>query len=142
MPADATTTTATPAATSSAALAATPAAAATAAVNDGVAAAQGTAPAAGNPIPWLEGATPEQVGYIQNKGWTDPKQVLEGYQNLEKMRGVPADRLLTLPATDADDATKAAFYEKLGRPKEAAGYDFSLGDKDNGWGDTLKQSFH
>src|SRR5690242_20907106 len=49
---------------------------------------------------------------------------LESYQNLEKMRGVPAERLLTLPDDKSDEATRNAFYEKLGRPKEAAGYEF------------------
>lgn len=107
------------------------------------AAALGTAPAVEG-LSWLPGANEEQVGYVKNKGWTDPKQVLEGYQNLEKMRGVPADRLLTLPAPDADQAARDAFFDKLGRPKEAAGYEFSLGadGQDGGWNDHLKQTFH
>jgi len=92
-------------------------------------------------IPWLPDAPAELVGYVQNKGWTDPKQVLEGYQNLEKLRGVPAERLLTLPAADADDAAKSAFYEKLGRPKDVAGYEFKLGEADNAYDAGLKQSF-
>src|SRR5690348_7114026 len=107
------------------------------------AAALGTAPATEG-LSWLPGATEDMVGYVKNKGWTDPKQVLEGYQNLEKMRGVPADRLLTLPASDADQAARDAFFDKLGRPKEAAGYEFSIGadGQDGGWNDHLKQTFH
>lgn len=100
--------------------------------------------ATGVGVAWLPGATEDQVGYVQNKGWTDPKQLLDGYQNLEKLRGVPAERLLTLPAAEADQATRDAFFEKLGRPKEAAGYEFSIGadGNDGGWNDVLKQSFH
>lgn len=94
-----------------------------------------------SPISWLPDAPAELVGYVQNKGWTDPKQVLEGYQNLEKLRGVPAERLLTLPAADADDAAKGAFFEKLGRPKDVAGYEFKLGEQDNAYDAGLKQSF-
>lgn len=97
--------------------------------------------AEGAGIAWLPDASAELVGYVQNKGWTDPKQVLEGYQNLEKMRGVPAERLLTLPAADADDAAKGAFFEKLGRPKDVAGYEFKLGEADNAYDAGLKQSF-
>lgn len=85
-------------------------------------------PVAGT-IPWLGEVDSDTAGYVQNKGWTDPKQVLDGYRQLEKMRGVPAERLLTLPAADADQAAKDAFYEKLGRPKAAADYDFKFGDE-------------
>ena len=81
------------------------------------------------PIAWLGEVDADTAGYVQNKGWTDAKQVLEGYRALEKMRGVPADRLLTLPAADADEATRGAFYDKLGRPKAAADYDFKIGDE-------------
>lgn len=122
----------TDAATSSAALDGNASAAAVdntpAAVAAAADAAQGKPAANAATIAWLEGASAEQVGYVQNKGWTDPKQVLEGYQNLEKLRGVPADRLLTLPAADADQAAKDAFFDKLGRPKVATDYGFKFED--------------
>lgn len=93
-------------------------------------------------LAWLEGSDAETVGYAQNKGFDDPKKLLESYRNLEKKFGVPAERILALPGQDADDATKAAFYDKLGRPKDAKEYGFTLGDNDGGWTDRLKQSFH
>lgn len=104
----------------------------------------GQIPAATPPaatIPWLQGVDAEMVGYAQNKGWTDPKQVVEGYRNLEKLRGVPAERLLTLPDAAADQATKDAFYEKLGRPKTAAEYDFKIEGND-ATTNHLKELFH
>jgi len=101
----------------------------------------GAAPPAASPIPWLEGVDAEMIGYAQNKGWTDPKQVVEGYRNLEKMRGVPAERLLTLPDAAADQATKDAFYEKLGRPKTAAEYDIKVEGNDATTAH-LKELFH
>jgi hypothetical protein len=88
----------------------------------------GKPPVAGT-VPWLGEVDADTLGYVQNKGWTDPKALLEGYRSLEKMRGVPAERLLTLPAADADQAARDAFYDKLGRPKTAADYDFKLGDE-------------
>lgn len=104
---------------------------------------QQTSTQAAPAVAWLgEGVAPELVGYAQNKGWQSPKDLLESYQNLEKMRGVPAERLLTLPAGDADDAAKAAFWEKLGRPKEAAGYDFKFEGDDASFTDGIKGIFH
>lgn len=93
-------------------------------------------------LAWLEGSDAETVGYAQNKGFDDPKKLLESYRNLEKKFGVPAERILALPGQDADEATKAAFYDKLGRPKDAKEYGFTLGENDGGWTDRLKASFH
>lgn len=129
--------------TSSAALAGggAPAPAPAPAADGGGAPAPAPAPAPEG-VSWLgENADPELVGYVQNKGWKQPADVLEGYRNLEKMRGVPAERLLTLPANDADEATRAQFYEKLGRPKEPAGYEFDLGEN-NPFDGPLREAFH
>jgi hypothetical protein len=64
----------------------------------------------------------DDVGYIQNKGWDSQASMLESYRNLEKMRGVPEDRLLTLPGDPNNAEEMSAFYAKLGRPEDAAGY--------------------
>lgn len=72
---------------------------------------------------WTEGLTPEQVGFVENKGWGGISDTLESYQNLEKMRGVPEDRLLTIPG-DVDDADAwNALHAKLGRPETPDGYE-------------------
>lgn len=117
-------------ASSSAALAAAPAAPA---APTGT---QVTTPPAAAPAPapsWLEGADETTVGYVQNKGWNDPKQVLDGYRNLEKLLGADkANNSVILPKEGADPKEWAAVYDRLGRPSEPTGYKVELpqgGDK-------------
>jgi hypothetical protein len=60
---------------------------------------------------------------VANKGWTEPKQVLEGYRNLEKLLGADkAGNAVILPKSDATPEEQAAFFNRLGRPTDAAGY--------------------
>ncbi len=80
----------------------------------------GTPPAA---IPWLTGADEVTVGYVQNKGWSEPKQVLDSYRNLEKLMGADkAGNAVILPKPDATPEEQAAFFNRLGRPADASGY--------------------
>jgi len=91
----------------------------------GTAAALAAPPAApaATAIPWLEGADPAVVGYVQNKGWEKPVQVLESYQNLEKLLGADrAGNTVILPKPDAQKQEVDAFYNRLGRPADPAGY--------------------
>lgn len=73
---------------------------------------------------WYEGVEPETIGYIQNKKWDGvdgPIKALEGYRNLEKLHGVPADQIIKMPkADDAEGWGKV--YQKLGRPESADKY--------------------
>lgn len=74
-------------------------------------------------ISWLEGADETTVGYVQNKGWSDPKQVLEGYRNLEKLLGADkAGNAVVVPRLDADAKEWAPIWDRLGRPPAADGY--------------------
>ena len=98
-----------------------------------------TPPAAG--LPWFEGADTDTVGYITNKGWQSPADILQAYRGAEKFISAPVDRRLVIPDVNADEITKNAFAEKLGRPKEAKAYEFTLGENNNGWDDALKESF-
>lgn len=76
---------------------------------------------------WSDGLTDDLKGYVETKGFKDPGAVLESYRNLEKLRGVPEDRLLKLPEKlDADSL--APIYDKLGRPEAADKYTNALGD--------------
>jgi hypothetical protein len=81
--------------------------------------------------PWHSGTDAEIIGHWQNKGWNieDPKAVAmaatKQARELEKHFGVPADRLLRLPAADAKPEEQAAFWQKLGAPADPKDYDFS-----------------
>jgi hypothetical protein len=79
---------------------------------------------------------------VKNKGFNDPKSVLESYRNLEKLRGVPADRLLKLPEP-GDDKGMNEIYEKLGKPATPEGYGFNAKDPNNaGFTNWAKDAFH
>ena len=80
-----------------------------------------------DPVPasvpdWRDGLEGDLVQLVQQKGWRSARDVLASYQNLEKLVG--GDRL-TLPARDAGAEAWAPVWGKLGRPKEAAGYDLA-----------------
>lgn len=81
------------------------------------------APAPAAAPSWLEGADETLVGYVQNKGWNDPKQVLDGYRNLEKLLGADkANNAVIIPKADADPKEWAAVFDRLGRPTGPDGY--------------------
>lgn len=100
--------------------------------------ATGTPPAAapatgGTPVaapanaPWYSGFSDTDLkGYVEVKGFKDPQTMAESYRNLEKLRGVPQERLLTLPEKLDDDKAMADVYKRLGRPEKASEYDVKL----------------
>lgn len=90
-----------------------------------------TTTAAATTTPWYAGKAPENmVGHWQNRGLpaNDPAElaikVSEQYLELEKLRGVPADRLIKLPEAN-DEAGWKGVWSRLGAPKEAKDYDLS-----------------
>lgn len=90
------------------------------------AAAANAAPA----IAWLPKATPEDVSYVQSKGWDkseNPSEtILQSYRHLEKLNGAVAGGKAIMPLEEgADQATKDAYFEKLGRPKDVTGYEIA-----------------
>lgn len=115
------------------------------------------APAA-DPAPTLAPAAPEWIskfegedlGWLQNRG-LHGKTAEEALGNLvnaqrsaEKRFGVPADRLLTLPADATSEGAMDHIYDALGRPKEAAGYEIDAGDTEAtaAFAATLADQFH
>lgn len=66
--------------------------------------------------------------YITEKKFSDPEQLAQSYWNLEKLKGVPEDRLLKLPEK-MEGADARAIYERLGAPKEAKGYELPRDEK-------------
>lgn len=107
-------------------------------MNDGVTAAPqdgGQAAPAPAPTP-AEGAAsfldsftdPDTRGFVENKGWKGPQDVVESYRNYEKLRGVPADQIMQLPADMSDREAMMPVYAKLGMPETADQYTNVLGD--------------
>jgi hypothetical protein len=75
---------------------------------------------------WYNSFEGEDLGYIQNKGWAKDegvKDMLNSYKNLEKMRGVPEDRILKLPEGEDPEGWNK-IYEKLGKPSTVEEYAF------------------
>ncbi len=70
---------------------------------------------------WAASFDDDTKGYLQNKGFKSPKEVLDSYRNLEKTFGVPADQILKLPK-DLNSPEARAVWERLGAPKTAAEY--------------------
>jgi hypothetical protein len=97
----------------------------------GGAGAGGTPPppaAAAAPTDWTSGLNDDLKGYVQTKGFKDPVSVLDSYRNLEKLVGVPKERLLKLP--EKDDAPEwNEIYGKLGRPEKPEEYKLPMPEK-------------
>lgn len=81
---------------------------------------------------------------VTAKGWDkqDPNAVIKAYQNVEKIVGVPGDRVLKLPGEGDPDGVQA-MWGKLGKPEEASGYSVEWGDGiDDAFKDGLAKTFH
>lgn len=96
------------------------------------------APTGGDPAPapapaptsgafdWAQhGLDQDTLGYVTTKGFKAPGDVVGAYRNLEKLHGVPADRILKMPGPDAKPEEIAAYRERLGMPKDAKDYQFA-----------------
>lgn len=78
-------------------------------------------------LEWMNGFNDEMKGFISNKGFKNPGELAESYRNLEKLRGAPQDRILTLPEKMYDEkgaltVEGRAVAERLGLPKEAKAF--------------------
>ena len=102
-------------------------------------AADATPPAATPPAATPPAATPpafdwaqngfegEDLGYIQNKQFGGPQDLLKAYRNLESFRGVDEKQLIKLPKEMTPDALKPIFRQ-LGAPETADGYKLPVPD--------------
>lgn len=71
---------------------------------------------------WHEGMSPDDVAFVGLKGWPDNSAMLKSYRNLERLRGVDADKLAKIP--DPENADEVAeFRAKMGVPEAADGYE-------------------
>lgn len=110
----------------------TAAAATTAAASTTAASTTAATSAAGNGAApeWGKELKPETLTILTKKGWDKAPNALDalsqsiaGYANLEKMvTAGPVDQLIRLPGKDADEATRAAFFAKIGVPEKAEDY--------------------
>ena len=86
----------------------------------------GSSSVAGNPGSgeWFSGFNDDLKGYVQTKGFKGPDAVVDAYRNLEKLHGVPQERLLKLPEK-LDDASLAPIFQRLGKPEKPEGYNIA-----------------
>ena len=80
---------------------------------------------------WTDGLPDDLRGYVETKGFSDPAAVLNSYRNLEKLRGVPEERLVKLPEKMDEPGALDAVYDRLGRPEGADKYTRALGEDFN-----------
>lgn len=86
----------------------------------------GASGAGGEAAPWYSGIADEGLrGYVQTKGFKDVGALATSYQNLEKLQGVPQERLLKLPEKH-DDPAWGDVWGRLGRPADAKGYELQF----------------
>lgn len=79
---------------------------------------------------WFNDFKNEDVkSYVSQKGFKTVEDLATSFHNLEKMKGVPEDRLLKLPEK-MDGPEVRAIFERLGAPKEAKGYELPRDQKD------------
>lgn len=84
----------------------------------------GTAPGGEQPAPfeWKGELGQEFRGLAEAKKWNSTDQLARGYQELEKFHGVPPERLVKLPGSDAKPEDWEAVYSRMGRPEKPEGY--------------------
>lgn len=70
---------------------------------------------------WYGKVDSDTEAYITNKGWKQPTDLLKSYQNLERLRGVSADKLVKLPDFSNEEEA-GQFFERLGVPKSPEEY--------------------
>ncbi len=93
--------------------------------------------------PWTEGFDADTLGYVTNKQWSGPADVLKSYRNLEKLHGVPAEKLVKVPDPEDVEGWKQA-YQRLGAPDTADKYDIPLPKEggDEAYAKWARETFH
>ena len=82
---------------------------------------------------WATSGLPaDDLAFVTEKGWKTVADQTHSYRSLEKLVGVPPERIVKLPTEkDGPDAWNAV-YDRLGRPKEAKDYQIPLPAGDPG----------
>lgn len=91
---------------------------------------------------WTSGLNEDLRGYVENKGFKDPAAVVDSYRNMEKLMGVPKDRLVKLPEDVYDPEQMTDVYNKLGRPEKPEDYQLEFTDEPEEFQQWSKELFH
>lgn len=96
--------------------------------------AEETPPVETPPVPaptWFDAADAETKGYITNRGLDKLKpeeaalNAIKAHREAMVKLGAPADQLIRMPKDAGDQEAWDKLYGAIGKPKDAAGYDFS-----------------
>lgn len=94
---------------------------------------------------WYSGIENADIrGYAELKGWKDAGSAIESYRNLEKLQGVPAERLAKIPEASDTEGWKA-FNAKFGwaAPETADKYDIPVPEgQRTDYAEKMKSVFH
>lgn len=100
----------------------TPAAASVASALGATSAGESPAAAKVEAPAFTAGMNEDELAFVGIKGWKDASGILSSYRNLERLRGVDADKLVKLPdPTNADEVLE--FNTKRGVPTSVDGYE-------------------
>jgi hypothetical protein len=79
-----------------------------------------------------QGLDNDAMALVNDRQWKGIPDVLSSYRNLEKLTGVPPERILKLPGANDPVESWGAVYDRLGRPKAATDYKIPLPEGDTG----------
>lgn len=93
-------------------------------------AADPAAPAAPEPVAptgtWIDSLSAEDRAYVSVKGWDkegkSPADILKSYRNIERLRGVDADKLVKMPDWSKPESV-AEYRAAMGVPADPTGYE-------------------
>jgi len=93
---------------------------------------------------WTANLSEDMRGYVQNKGFKQPEDVLNSYVNLEKLHGVPAEQIVKLPGDNDDPESWNNVWSKLGKPDSPDGYEVPMPEEggDENFAAEAKNWFH
>lgn len=93
--------------------------------------------------PWYGGFDHDTQAYLRNKGWTNdngPGEVVKAYRHLERLQ---RSEHVAWPKDERDAEGYARIYDRLGRPKDPAGYGLQAPEGGNrAFVDAMARTFH
>lgn len=78
------------------------------------------------------GLSTESLAMVTDRKWKGVDDAITSYRHLEKMVGVPHDRIIKIPGEKDGPEAWTQMYDRLGRPKDASGYQIPLPEGDKG----------